>query len=101
VNGNQDLLRAVLDVLRSEGHLSADLPATQDTPLSGEEADLTSLDLLRVLVTLEEVLDIELDDAAIMNAHFATVGDLVAVVARPADRVATSVGGQPGGDDAP
>lgn len=44
--------------------------------------DLTSLELVRLLVNLEDHLDLELDDVDIMNANFGTVEDIVALVSR-------------------
>lgn len=99
MNDRQHYLHAVLDVLKAENHLPGDFVGTAQTPLSDGGAELTSLDLIRVLVTLEEQLSIEIDDSAIMNANFATVGDLVEVVDKSV-RVEVTVGGEPG-DDSP
>jgi acyl carrier protein len=44
--------------------------------------ELTSLELVRLLVSLEEHLDIEIDDAEVMNANFQTVDDIVSLVSR-------------------
>lgn len=52
------------------------------TSLGDGGLDLTSLELVRLLVSLEEHLDLELDDADIMNANFDTVDDIVALVSR-------------------
>ncbi|MFD8968210.1 acyl carrier protein [Streptomyces sp. NPDC059568] len=102
MDGIQDVLGAVVGVLRAEGHLADGQVGALETPLSEGGADLTSLDLVRVLVILEDRLGIELEDSAIMNAHFATVGDLVDVVSRSVRgvRAAAAVGGEPG-DDSP
>jgi acyl carrier protein len=50
------------------------------TSLTDGGLELTSLELVRLLVSLEERLDIEFDDVEIMNAHFDTVDDIVALV---------------------
>lgn len=42
--------------------------------------ELTSLELVRLLVSLEEQLDVELDEVAIMNARLDTVDDIVALM---------------------
>src|SRR5262249_22169339 len=47
-----------------------------------DNLDLTSLELVRLLVNLEDHLDLELDDVDIMNANFGTVEDIVALVSR-------------------
>lgn len=52
------------------------------TSLADGGLELTSLELVRLLVSLEEHLDLELDDADIMNANFDTVDDIVALVSR-------------------
>jgi acyl carrier protein len=42
--------------------------------------DLTSLELVRLLVSLEEQLDVEVDEVAIMNARLDTVEDIIALM---------------------
>jgi len=49
--------------------------------LRGDEAlDLTSLELVRVLVNIEEQLNVELDDAAVVNRRLDTIEDIVALL---------------------
>lgn len=55
---------------------------TMDTGLGGNGLGLTSLGLIRVLVRLENELDIELDDETVMDADLRTVGDLVSIAER-------------------
>jgi acyl carrier protein len=82
MNNGQDLHQVIVDVLVAEGH--GDDSVTSQTALAKGGLALTSLELVRLLVSLEERLGIELDDAAIMNAHFDTVDDIVALVAQSA-----------------
>ena len=63
--------------LRTEDHGGSVTPRTS---LGDGGLELTSLQLVRLLVDIEEQLDIELADVAIMNANFDTVDDIVAVV---------------------
>jgi acyl carrier protein len=88
---DQDLLRLIVDLLRGQDG-RGDLELTAATPLT-DGLELTSLELVRLLVSLEEHLDIQIDDAEIMNANFQTVGDIVSLVSRslaPSDRAAAS-----------
>lgn len=50
------------------------------TPLAEGGLELTSLELVRLLVNLEEQLGIELDDGEIMNAQLDTVEDILDLV---------------------
>jgi acyl carrier protein len=75
----QALRQLIVDLLAGE----AGAAAGREPALTDDGALwLTSLELVRLLVMLEERLGLELDDAAIMNATFDTVDDIVAVVAR-------------------
>jgi acyl carrier protein len=47
---------------------------------AGDSLDLTSLELVRVLVNLEEQLDTEIDEVSFMNARLETVDDIVALL---------------------
>lgn len=74
---DQELRQIVVDAVaqvRQGGDNDDDQPA--------DELDLTSLELVRLLVNLEELLDIDLDDAAIMNGRLDTVDDIVALMRR-------------------
>ncbi len=79
---DQDLRQLIMDVLVAEGH--GDDGVTSETALAEGGLELTSLELVRLLVSLEERLGAEFDDATIMNAHFGTVDDIVALVAQSA-----------------
>jgi acyl carrier protein len=80
VNNDGELRNLIIELLMAEGHEDGEL--TDRTSLTDGGLELTSLELVRLLVNLEEHLGIELDDAAIMNAHFDTVDDIVTLVAR-------------------
>jgi acyl carrier protein len=82
VNEDQNLRRTIMDLLVAEGH--GNDAVTSQTALTDGGLELTSLELVRLLVSLEERLGIELDDATIMNGHFDTVDDIVALVAQSA-----------------
>jgi len=79
---DQNLRQLIMDVLVAEGHEDDDV--TSETALAEGGLELTSLELVRLLVSLEERLGVEFDDATIMNAHFGTVDDIVALVAQSA-----------------
>lgn len=79
---DQNLRQLIMDVLVAEGHGEDDV--TSETALADGGLELTSLELVRLLVSLEERLGVEFDDAAIMNAHFGTVDDIVALVSQSA-----------------
>lgn len=51
-----------------------------DRSQAGEDLDLTSLELVRLLVNLEEHLGIEFDDGEIMNVRIDAIDDIVALV---------------------
>jgi acyl carrier protein len=78
----KDLRQVILDVLAAEGHTGEEV--TAQTALADDGLALTSLELVRLLVSLEERLGVELDDAAIMNANFETIDDIIALVAQSA-----------------
>jgi len=90
---DKDLRQVVMDVLAAEGHGSGGI--TAQTGLGDGGLALTSLELVRLLVSLEERLGVEFDDATIMNAHFGTVDDLVALVAQSATAPASLGSGLP------
>lgn len=76
----QEVCQLITQLLASEGRPAEGLEVIPQTSLADDGLALTSLELVRLLVSLEERLDIELDDVAVMNAHFDTVADIVAVV---------------------
>jgi acyl carrier protein len=77
---DRELRQLVVSLL--EKQVDGDGELTPGTSLTDGGLDLTSLELVRLLVSLEEHLDLELDDADIMNANFDTVDDIVALVSR-------------------
>jgi acyl carrier protein len=76
----QEVCRMIVRLLAAQGRADGDLEVTARTSLSEDGLALTSLELVRLLVNLEEHLEIELDDVAVMNAHFETVADILALV---------------------
>jgi hypothetical protein len=46
----------------------------------GDALNLTSLEVVRLLVRLEEDLDTEIDEAAVMNVRLDTVDDVVSLL---------------------
>jgi acyl carrier protein len=77
---DQALRQLIVDLIERQVRANGDLELTAPADLGDGQLDLTSLELVRLLVSLEEHLDVELDDAAIMNTHFGTVDDIVALV---------------------
>jgi acyl carrier protein len=53
---------------------------TADAPAADGRLQLSSLELVRLLVALEDDLDIELEDETVMNTKLSTVDDVVALV---------------------
>ncbi|MDT0263447.1 acyl carrier protein [Jatrophihabitans lederbergiae] len=74
----QAVRKTVAELMTAEGHEAVEI--TAGTSLAEGGLNLSSLELVRLLVGLEERLDIELDDATIMNARFDTVEDLITLV---------------------
>lgn len=70
----QQILRLVQQRLDAMGHAR---DGADDT------LELSSLDLVRLLVELEESLDIELDDSAIMNGRLEKLSDVVDLLRVP------------------
>lgn len=80
MNGEQEMCRMIEKLLANQSRADGELEVTPQTSLADDGLGLTSLELVRLLVSLEEHLDVELDDVAIMNASFDTVGDILALV---------------------
>lgn len=73
---HEELSRVVIEQLRATRQKAGqDAGDTIDGNL-----DLTSLEIVRLLVALEEHLDTEIDETAIMNARLETVDDVVALL---------------------
>jgi acyl carrier protein len=79
---DQTVLQHIADILAAEGHGNGHLEA--ETALSDGGLKLSSLELVRLLVSLEERLGIAFDDETILNARFNTVDDIVSLVAQSA-----------------
>lgn len=79
---DQNVKELIMNMLVAEGY-GAD-SATVQTALSNGGLRLSSLELVRLLVSLEDRLGISLDDATIMNARFDTVDDIVSLVTQAA-----------------
>lgn len=82
MNNEQNVRQLVLDMLVAEGH--GNDSATLQVALAEGGLHLSSLELVRLLVSLEERLGISLDDASIMNARFDSVDDIVNLVTQSA-----------------
>jgi acyl carrier protein len=74
----------IMDMLVAEGHGSDGAAAEEEEPRPEDGLTLSSLELVRLLVSLEERLGISLDDTAILNAQFNTVDDIVELVTQAA-----------------
>ena len=77
---DSELHQKISVLLAGFDHPSADLPITNETPLVDGGLELTSLDLVRLFVGLEEELQIELEDTAMFEVNFDRVNDIVMVV---------------------
>jgi acyl carrier protein len=80
MNSEDEVCQLIEKLLGDQRHTEEDISVTSQTPLGDDGLALTSLELVRLLVSLEEHLDVELDDVAIMNASFDTVGDVLSLV---------------------
>jgi acyl carrier protein len=74
--------RAVWEALAAEGQPAPGLDPAPQTPLAQGGLELTSLGLVRALVRIEQRLDLQLDDGALVAADFQTVDDVVRLVTR-------------------
>lgn len=79
---DQNVRHLIMDMLAAEGHGGDGMSST--TALADGGLELSSLELVRLLVSLEDRLGITLDDAVILNARFDTVDDIVSLVAQSA-----------------
>lgn len=76
-----DLARTVIDVLLAEVEHPAEVSVTDGTPLAGGGLALSSLELMRALIRIEDTLDADLDEV-IAEFGLKTVGDVVDAVRR-------------------
>ncbi|GAB3930489.1 hypothetical protein GCM10029976_032480 [Kribbella albertanoniae] len=72
--------QGIAELLKGFDHPSADLEITGRTALADGGLELTSLDLIRVIVGLEEHFGVELNDDLIFDSSFDSVSDLVTVL---------------------
>jgi acyl carrier protein len=72
----QLIMKLLAEAKSGAGH-GAD---TADAPAADGRLQLSSLELVRLLVALEDDLDIELEDETVMNTKLSTVDDVVALV---------------------
>ncbi|XYI03753.1 hypothetical protein ACMHYB_29895 [Sorangium sp. So ce1128] len=88
--------RVIVDVLLANktAHAAAPGALSDDALLGAGGLGISSLLLLHVLVKLEESFGFTFEDAAVANAKFLTVGDLVGFVSE-AVRHATIPGTEP------
>jgi len=79
VKTEQEIRQVVVDLVHEiEGKADADV--APDSSLGTGGLELTSLEVVRILVGLEEQLGVELEDGAIMNSSLEVVDDLVSLV---------------------
>jgi len=75
---NTDLLRIVVDILRSEAKaVSLTAEMSNDELLKVSLGSLDSLTFIHMVVALEERLSTQFDDEMLMGGNFSTVSDLV------------------------
>ncbi|MGP3948511.1 acyl carrier protein [Streptomyces sp. 7N604] len=86
----KEFLEVVADLLSDNPNTDIDL--SLKTPLSGGGLELTSLELIQLLVQLEERLGITIPDDAVMNIFLDDVGDLFQLVT---SCTSTSIGHSP------
>jgi acyl carrier protein len=86
VTRDQDLHTLISTLLATQQHPSADIEVTNATALAEGGLELTSLDLVRLFVGLEEQLEIDLEDSAMFELNFDTVADIVELVRSSAGR---------------
>lgn len=77
-NDVDELRTVILDLLEDRD----DEPGTGGGALDDGTLDMSSLELVRLLVAIEDRLGIELDDVAIMNTNLETTDDIVGLVSR-------------------
>ena len=70
----------VIRVLTDEADQADRVEVTPHTPLADGGLALSSLSFMRVLIRLEDELDVEIDDAAVMGSRLTVVEDLMTVV---------------------
>jgi acyl carrier protein len=73
-----ELRNVIAQLLRQGRPMGDDIAA--GSQIAGGGLYLTSLELVRLLVNLEDRLAIELDDGEIMNAQLETIDDIVVLV---------------------
>jgi acyl carrier protein len=79
VKSEQEIREVVVDLVHEiDGKADADV--APDSSLGTGGLELTSLEVVRILVGLEEKLGVELEDGAIMNSSLEVVDDLVSLV---------------------
>lgn len=77
-----NIQRVIVSTLAAAGRPPLDLVPALETPLADGGLELSSLDLVRALVQVEEQLDVQLDGVALAIAELRTVGDVAGLVAR-------------------
>lgn len=73
-----EFLALVSDLLSDNPN--ADIEKSMDTPLADGGLELTSLDLIQLLVQIEERLGLRIPDDAVMNTYLDTLDDLYRVI---------------------
>ncbi|HEY0605653.1 MAG TPA: acyl carrier protein [Herpetosiphonaceae bacterium] len=73
-----EIATIVKNILISEAHINIRPEAiSEDEALHSELLRITSLSFLGIILSLEEALDISMEDELFMKTQFRTVGDLV------------------------
>src|SRR5690242_5378839 len=79
----QDIARAIKEILVNEARVNiAPEQLADQEPLNSELLRISSLSFLGVIISLEDALDIRLEDELFMKTKFVTVGDLVDFIYR-------------------
>lgn len=73
-----EIATIVKNILISEAHINIQPEAiAEDEALHSELLRISSLSFLGIILSLEEALDISMEDELFMKTQFRTVGDLV------------------------
>jgi acyl carrier protein len=73
-----EIATIVKNILISEAHINIQPDAVaEDEALNSDLLRITSLSFLGIILSIEEALDISLEDELFMKTQFRTVGDLV------------------------
>jgi acyl carrier protein len=77
-----DILNKLKDLLIQEVGLSGSALAGNDLPLVGEDSDIDSVGVLRLVMAVEKEFGIVIGDSDIVPENFQTLGGLVDLIER-------------------